>query len=1205
MKRLLLALVLLSLTATTAHAGVTIAVLDEQGKPLAGARVRAFAHEDQAVFYKRLLSKAPETSPVATVTTAADGRASLDVKGEERVLLVVDAAGRAVQRVEAFEGRDAGPVVLPQAAPRKGRVTSGGQGVANALVAAGQWYVTHTDAQGGYEVPALAEGSETLNVLHPDYAIAQGSISPSESRNQSRTDVELRKGVTVKGRVLAADGKTPVPHAVVSVFGWPLAESDEIGNYSIAHTIASRVVAARTPGRAGMAIRRGTATDIRLAPSLSLSGVVRSGTAPVAGVVVTLFDQADSTASPATFSDGRGRFAFDGLRAGEYSLFGAHPDYDVQELGAVSLPAAGECVLTAEPLVLVAGHVVDEARRPVAGARLFNRLVGPPSRPFSGNSYTANSTTSATGEFRAHFPPGGGVQFLAIKRGYAVAVVEPVWVDEADNITIKLPSGFSATIRVIDHDGEPVQGAEIRILPGNHGPHDFLELPCSDAREDCRTTNAAGKLTERLVEGKYDFQLSGEEIVPQLVSGQLLTARSPAVTVTVERKAVVSGRVLYDDGTPVAGAMVTGSIARTAISAADGTFTLRGLVSGSTSMSAYSNTSPSFSRGNVPVTAPSKNVVLRIPMTTAISGRVTEKITGKPVVDFEIGTPDGSAAFHSDDGTFVIQARPGSTELHVKAAGYVRTIVSGLVVEEGKPLSGVEVQLERAGVVVGRVTSGGKPLAYADLRAYAGSPAALTGVATTTDYDGNYVLEDVKPGVLTVIARRERWLTKEKAIIAKAGEDVQADLELEQGRELSGRVIDRDCHPVRSANIEIRDAQPAIYARAVTNAEGTFKASGLPDGPLSLSAGHSGFVPTTINDVDPAKNVTVTLDRGGMITGRITGLSAAEMASVHVHVSESLAGAGVGSDGSFAVSGLRDGTFSVTAVKTGLQTRTSAPKRVTVTNGTAPGIEFDFSKGITVSGHAMRWEGKPVSAGWVRFHGTKGQPDESAKLAPDGAYEISGLQPGEYEVFVSLQGVDRESKVPNVTVAGSMTRDLVITGRRLSGRVVDAATGEPLSLTTVGLRRGLTGGGPRRSVTKADGRFSIELLDDGPYELTTERYEYAMLRQALDLPNHDLDLGDLRIEAPAPTRVRTLDGITGQIMTARVTVKDPVTGELVAESSSSPGIDARLFLAKGRYKITVAASGYGGVTGEIIVPSPEFVVHLMPEGRQTTKERTP
>lgn len=885
MKRLLLAIVLLSLTAMTAHAGVTVAVLDEEGKPLAGARVRAFRHEDKALFYKRLLSKAPETSPVATATTAGDGRASLDVKGELSVLLVVDAAGRAVQRVEAFEGHDVGPVVLPQAAPRKGRVTSGPHGVANALVAAGQWYVTHTDADGGYEVPAPAEGSATLNVVHPDYELAQASLNSAERPDHALKNIELGKGVTIKGRVLAADGKTPVPHAVVSVFGRPLAESDENGNYSIAHAIDGRVVAARTPQLAGVAIRRGTTTDIRVAPSLSLRGMVRSGTAPVAGVVVTLFDEADSTASPSTVSDREGRFAFDGLRAGQYSLSGAHPDYNINQLMGVKLPAAGECVLPAEPLVLVVGHVVDEARRPVAGARLFNRLIGPPSRPFSGNAFTSNSITSATGEFRAHFPPGGGVQFLAFKRGYAVAVVEPLWVDEANNISIKLQSGFSATIRVIDHDGQPVQGTDIRILPGNHGPHDFLELPCTDRRDDCRTTNAAGKLTERLVEGKYDFQLSGDEIVPRLVSGQLLTSRSPTVTLIVERKAVVSGRVLFADGSPVAGATIYGSIARTAVSAADGTFTLKGLVSGSTSINASSNATPRIGSGNVPVIAPAKNVVVRIPTTTALSGRVTEKITGKPVVDFEIGIRGGSAAIHSDDGTFALQALPGPTELNVKAAGYVRT-VRGLVAEEGKSLSGVEVQLERAGVVVGRVTSGGKPLAYASLSAYAGSPAASTGVATTTDYDGNYVLEDVKPGELTVRARKETWLTKEKTVTAKAGEDVQADLEL-----------------------------------------------------------------------------------------------------------------------------------------------------------------------------------------------------------------ISASQ--------------------------------------------------------------------------------------------------------------DLDLGELRLEAPAATRVRALEGITGQTMAAHISVKDSVTGELLAEDSSSPGIDAKLFLANGRYKIAVVAPGYGRVTGDIIVPSPEFVVHLMPDSKQTTQERTP
>src|SRR5437660_10307914 len=97
MKRLLATVTLLA-AATAAHASITATVLDDDGKPLAGARLRAYAREDVATFHRRLLSKEPETQPVATATSADDGSVSVDVKGTPVVRLVVDMAGDAAGR---------------------------------------------------------------------------------------------------------------------------------------------------------------------------------------------------------------------------------------------------------------------------------------------------------------------------------------------------------------------------------------------------------------------------------------------------------------------------------------------------------------------------------------------------------------------------------------------------------------------------------------------------------------------------------------------------------------------------------------------------------------------------------------------------------------------------------------------------------------------------------------------------------------------------------------------------------------------------------------------------------------------------------------------------------------------------------------------------------------------------------------------------
>ncbi len=555
MRRLIAALALL--TATTAHATITATVLDEEGKPLAGARVRAFGREESGALRKRLLSKEPETAPIATATTAADGRVSLDVKGQPVVRLVVDASGRAVEVLETADGKDAGEVVLTKAAPQRRKVTSGGTPVGNALVAAGEWYVTHTDAHGEYELPALAGGFERYYVIHPGYAVFEGTFNSPESssRRKPTAEVTLSKGQAVKGRVLAADGSTPVPHAVVFVGGWPLAESDEGGTYSVAHAPPTwRAIFARAPKLVGVGMIRGGSQpiDIKLTPAVLLGGTVRSGKDPVAGAYVSLYSELEPGA-PGTVSNAKGHFTIDGLLAGHYFLYGTHPDFNINRRPLV-LPISGEHDVSAEALVPVAGHVFDEAHKPVAGARVTISLAS----IRGGTSMPSPAMTSATGEFKTRLFPGGSVQLVVIKSGYAAGLMGPLSVEKTRSVAITLPAGFPSTIRVIDGQNNPVPSAAIEITRAadNLGER-RIPLPCTETKDDCRTTKADGTVAERLTEGRYDFVVSGDAIASKRVSAQQLTARASTVTITVEHGVEVSGQVLRNDGTPVAGATVT------------------------------------------------------------------------------------------------------------------------------------------------------------------------------------------------------------------------------------------------------------------------------------------------------------------------------------------------------------------------------------------------------------------------------------------------------------------------------------------------------------------------------------------------------------------------------------------------------------------------------------------------------------------------
>ena len=147
------------------------------------------------------------------------------------------------------------------------------------------------------------------------------------------------------------------------------------------------------------------------------------------------------------------------------------------------------------------------------------------------------------------------------------------------------------------------------------------------------------------------------------------------------------------------------------------------------------------------------------------------------------------------------------------------------------------------------------------------------------------------------------------------------------------------------------------------------------DGHYTVNANKDGYITGRSNDVvvPATAPLTITLDSGGTITGRVMGLSDAELATTDI------SGSGGGSnahtranpDGTFVLRGVPDGHVGVMAFSHGVSTRQSAPKFVDVVNGSAPSVEIDFNEGIIVSGHITRG-GSPFSSGNVNFSGRSG-----------------------------------------------------------------------------------------------------------------------------------------------------------------------------------------------------------------------------------------
>ncbi|HYO77624.1 MAG TPA: carboxypeptidase-like regulatory domain-containing protein, partial [Thermoanaerobaculia bacterium] len=298
MRRLSAALLLvLCLAALPAAAAISGSVMNIDGAPVAGARVSIFAFETPEAERTRFLSDTPEAVPLASAQTDAKGAFSLESPKPAVVRLQVNASGYVPvgKRVERDE--DAGALMLPRAdSARTGTVTNAaGKAVPNAVVvlsygAAEQ--VERTNEQGRYNAPDFKR-LRKLTVLHRDYAFDEKTFSTGAGAASSERDLNrtLSSGVKVTGRVLGADGETPVANAAISIDGRELAKSGDDGTFTVAHAAArwSMLTARKDTLLAQQAFATDKADTLRLAKAATLSGRVTDvrSRAALAGVVIS------------------------------------------------------------------------------------------------------------------------------------------------------------------------------------------------------------------------------------------------------------------------------------------------------------------------------------------------------------------------------------------------------------------------------------------------------------------------------------------------------------------------------------------------------------------------------------------------------------------------------------------------------------------------------------------------------------------------------------------------------------------------------------------------------------------------------------------------------------------------------------------------------------------------------------------------------
>lgn len=1160
---------------------LTVRVVDPEDRPVAGAQVAAARLSSQASPGEGSPEPpAPGEPSELFGRTGDDGRAVLDAPPDLPLRLTVLAPGFAPVGLDfdpqTAKGEDPETVVrLDPGIPRSVQVRDAGdRPVPGAVVLLGDpaLPVGRTGDDGILELPAPTAASLPVHALMPDLrsALATLEAPPAEPPAENDSEPEgprvlrLEEPPELAGQVVEQGSRTPLPGALL----W----------------------------------------------------------APEAG-------QAVSTTGPRGFY----RLRLPRAPSQPFRLTALLPGYLPRGLAVEPHQVATGArdplpTLVLQPAAAVSGTVVDARGRPVPDAELTIASRS--------NRRRGDAISGPRGRFFvAPLEPGGPVRLFAEKTGHAPTSVDLPRLQPHQTVTgvrVVLQDGRSAHGRVVTAEDEPVAGAEVRLMPGlreNSLVERFFQRQRVLGR-DPSLSDAEGIFRfEHLAEGIYNLRVEASGFAAAEVPGlEIPAGREPLDlgTVVVETAVQVEGRVVDPDDRPVAGARLQAFPQTSGIwpgrrhqpfestSDASGLFAVGDLRPGEriTLVAEKPGYAESRLEGvRVPTEEP---VEMVLEPAARVSGRVRDP-EGHPVADARVavdlsagrgwGFGRRSEPIRTDpEGRFTVEdVPPGDVTLQARAEGYLPDGLVHLQVEPGAHLEDVEITLTPGATVLGRVVGpGGEPLPDAWVRLLEEGRSFQIGGSARTDGDGRYRIEGIPPGARTFVAAHQSHPRATRDLEVRDGEN-RLDFRLSSGREVSGIVADALGSPVAGATVSLNGLSRGGRRNEVSASDGSFRFTGIADGHYRLRAHHPEHGDTSLDEPlevrgAPRSGIELRFEGRGVIRGRIVGLGLDDLAGIDVRAYSSDGGnrwARPDFEGRFRLEGLRPGTWRVLAfgpdgrrVSEEVELPEAAPEA---------DVELEFSSGFTLTGQVLVGS-EPLARGNVNVHGQGEATGGFNRLDHRGRFRIEGLKAGTYQLRVFSSGGIRHQQ--EIEISGD--RDLLVEldAAGLTGRVLDASTGEPLPGVEVQMSRteddnplaGLFGA----ARTDATGLFRFRELTAGSYRAVFSKEGYGRLERAVELTAGATESLEVRLEAAQGLELRLTwaDGLLPapwvQVVTRGPDGSAGVSGGYPVGEKGSVRLTR---LPAGSWEIRVSARGAALTTVQAVAPGPPVPVTLRPQAR--------
>jgi len=900
-----------------------------------------------------------------------------------------------------------------------------------------------TDDSGHYVIPRLQAGTYTVNVDASETIFTDASATVGVVLGQTTALdflLPVFQGGQIAGRVTDEDGDG-VYNARVSVSGpsWSSGYTNATGYYFIPRLLAGSYAVAVEPPHEVNLVPTSTTAEVVQGETTTVDFVLQAG-GIIAGRVTDeegeglswAYVYASGPSYRSGYTDEDGYYSITGLQGGTYTVT-AEPPYGVNLVRGSTTAEVMQGETTTVDFVLQAGGMITGRVTDEGDVGVFDAYIYADG-PGYGYGYADEEgyytiLGLASGIYTVTAEPPYGVNLIRSSTTAEVTQGETTVVD------FILQAGGMITGRVTDETDVGVSDAHIYASGPGYG--------YGYADEDGYYTIFG------LQDGTYTvtaYPPYAVNLIRSSTTAEVIQGETTIVDFVLETGGTISGHVYQADGTtPIAEAdiyaeLVDGGYGMWAMTASDGSYTIRGLVSGSYRVRAYAegyireyyNNVYSYSEATlVSVTAPSDtpNIDFTLDVGGTISGHVyqadgTTPIEGAWVYANLVDDGYGMGATTAPDGSYTITGLvTGQYRVRAYAEEYIWQYYDGVYdYSEATPVSvtmpddtpNIDFTLDLGGTISGHVYQSDSTTPIEGAWVYANLVDGGYVMGATTAPDGSYTITGLVTGQYRVRAYAEEYIWQyydgvydyseaTPVSVTMPDDTPNIDFTLDLGGTISGHVYQSDgTTPIEGAWVYANLVDGGYGMGATTAPDGSYTITGLITGQYRVEAhppyGVNWVPGSTTAEVIQGETTIVNfiLQVGGMITGRASDEAGAGVCDARIYASGPGYGHGhADEEGYYTIVGLPTGTYIVEAYPPYGVNLVPGSTTAEVIQGETTTVDFVLQAGGMITGRVTDEADVGVSDAHIYASGPgyrHGYADE------DGYYTIFGLPSGNYTV---------------------------------------------------------------------------------------------------------------------------------------------------------------------------------------------------------------